>query len=393
MILLLVFLLTLFAYSLFSKRLSGSFLTAPMMFVSVGLVYAFFLDEPISTEHQVSPFLQIAEIALVLLLFSDASKVDLGLLKKERSLPVRLLGPGMLLTIALGTVGAKLILPALDWWEAALIGTILAPTDASLGQVIVRSDKVPARLREALDVEAGLNDGLSVPFLLFFIAVATVADAAGSPSLFALVGEEIGYGVLLGGGIGWLGGKLLNAATHWQSMDQIHRPLAVVVLPVLAYLGSDHFGGSPFIAAYVAGLAAQKAFPDIRKGSVLFTDEWGESLSLGVFFLFGIVAGSPGAGLSWSVLIYGLLSLTVIRMVPVTLALSGTGLDFRQKAFVGWFGPRGLASIVLGLVYLEAETQLPGESTIMAAVIGAVLLSVFLHGLTARPGAKWISRE
>ncbi|MGE9290671.1 MAG: cation:proton antiporter, partial [Puniceicoccales bacterium] len=268
-----------------------------------------------------------------------------------------------------------------------------APTDASLGQVIVNSERVPLKIREALDVEAGLNDGLSVPFLLFFIAIVSVEDGEATSSLPVLMGQQIGYGALVGIGIGLAGGWLLERASRIETMDNIHRPLAVVVLPILAYLLSHHIEGSPFIAAYVAGLATQKAFPKIQKGSITFTDEWGESLSFGVFFLFGIFAGSPDAGIGWLPLAYGLLSLAVIRTLSTFLACPGTGLTTRDKAFIGWFGPRGLASIVLGVVYLEAEAKLPGEGTITAVVISTVLLSIFLHGLSARPGITWIGKK
>lgn len=390
MTLLAVFLLLLLAYGLLSKKLSGSFLTAPMLFAGGGIVLALFLDVPVSKDRAVTPFLQVAEIALVLLLFCDASRVDLGLLRKEKSLPLRLLGPGMLVTIGLGTLAATLIFPGLGWWEAALLATILAPTDASLGQVIIQSKGVPTKIREALDVEAGLNDGLSVPFLLFFLACAMIEDADGSSSLLVLMAEQIGYGALVGIGIGVLGGTLLRKAKQAGSMDAIHGPLAVVVLPLLALLAADSLGGSPFIAAYVAGLATRWAHSHIEEGSTVFTDEWGESLSFGVFFLFGIFVGSPDAGITWMTLLYGLLSLTVIRMLPVFLSLSRTNLGNREKLFLGWFGPRGLASIVLGLVYLESEANLPGESTITAVILTTVLLSIFLHGLTAKPGVGWL---
>tara|TARA_R100000027_G_scaffold67263_1_gene65305 strand:+ start:30913 stop:32100 length:1188 start_codon:yes stop_codon:yes gene_type:complete len=393
MTLLFVFLVGLFGFSLLSRKVDGSYITAPMLFTGVGLVVAFCLDEPVSADRGIKPFLHIAEIALVLLLFCDASKVDLSLLRKEKSLPLRLLGPGMLATIALGTVVCVLLFPSLSWWEAALVATILAPTDAGLGQVIVNSPKVPERIREALDVEAGLNDGLSVPFLLFFIAIATTLDGENSTSLPVLMGEQIGYGVLIGIAIGSVGGVLLNLADKRGAMDKSHRPLAVVALPIFSYLIAHPVGGSPFIAAYITGLAAQKAFPGIHKGSTTFTDEWGESLSFAVFFLFGIFAASPGTGISWTPLLYGILSLTAIRMIPVYFSLSGTGLPAKEKAFIGWFGPRGLASIVLGLVYLEAEADLPGESIITAIVISTVILSIFLHGLSARPGIRLISTE
>ena len=393
MTLLLIFLPILFGYSLFSKKVGGSYVTAPMIFAAAGLVVAFVIDKPVTADKGLTPFLHVAEIALVLLLFCDASKVDLGLLRKEKSLPARLLGPGMLLTIGIGTLVGGLLFTSLSWWECALLATILAPTDASLGQIIVNSDRVPQKVREALDVEAGLNDGLSVPFLLFFIAIVSVEDGDASSSLPVLMGQQIGYGSLIGISVGLGGGWLLQWASRHGSMDSMHRPLAVVVLPVLAYLFSHQVEGSPFIAAYVAGLAAQKAFPGIHKGSTTFTDEWGESLSFAVFFLFGIFAGSPESGTSWMTLTYGILSLAVIRTASTFLVFTGTGLDAREKFFMGWFGPRGLASIVLGLVYLEAEVELPGEGLITATVISTVLLSIFLHGLSARPGISWISKS
>ncbi|MGE9291022.1 MAG: cation:proton antiporter, partial [Puniceicoccales bacterium] len=143
MTLLLIFLLLLFGYSLLSKKIEGSYVTAPMIFAGAGLILALVIDKPVSSDRGLTPFLHVAEIALVLLLFCDASKVDLSLLRKEKSLPLRLLGPGMLLTIGLGTLAGVLIFPQLSIWEAALLATILAPTDASLGQVIVNSERVP----------------------------------------------------------------------------------------------------------------------------------------------------------------------------------------------------------------------------------------------------------
>lgn len=385
-----LFLVLLFGYALLSRRLEGSWVTAPMIFAGTGIVLAFAIDLPAAADQGIDPFLRIAEVALVLLLFCDASRVNLGLLRKEKSIPLRLLGPGMLGTIALGTLAARVIFPGLDWWEAALLATILAPTDAGLGQVIVRSKRVPERIREALDVEAGLNDGLSVPFLLFFLAAATVEEGAASPSLLSLMAGQIGFGSLVGVGVGLIGGRLLHHAARIRTVDRIHGPLAVVVLPLLSLLLAEEIGGSAFIAAYVAGLCTRAAFRRIEQGSIAFADEWGEALSLAVFFLFGIFAGSPGAGIGWTSLLYGLLALTVLRMIPVYLALGGTGLGSGEKLFVGWFGPRGLASIVLGLVYLEAEAELPGEATLTAAVISTVLLSIFLHGLTAKPGKSWL---
>ena len=309
------------------------------------------------------------------------------MLRNIRELPARLLSVGLVLSILLGALAARVVFPELSWWEAGILAAILAPTDAGLGQVIVNSPKVPLRVRQALNVEAGLNDGLSVPFLLFFIAMAAAGE--GGASMVRFIGEQLGLGIAVGAGIGLLGGLLLESARRADWMAPSFLQTAVVALPVLCLLGAEWLGASPFIAAFVAGLCVQVSFKDAGKHSVEFTEEWGQILNLSVFFLFGLlVARESGAGFGVPAWVYAVLSLTVVRMLPVAVALAGTGLDKRAVAFMGWFGPRGLASIVLGLVYLEEEKQLPGESITRAAVMATVFLSILAHGLSAKPGVR-----
>jgi NhaP-type Na+/H+ or K+/H+ antiporter len=389
-VLLAIFICLLFAYSLVSGRLGKTVVTAPIIFTLAG-VCVFPALGPAAGRIHPADFLMLAEIGLVLLLFTDASRTDLKILSDIRALPARLLSVGMLLTILLGAISAKLVFPQLSLWEAGILSAILAPTDAGLGQVIVNSPLVPLRVREALNVEAGLNDGLSVPFMLFFIAMA--AAGAGEPSFARFLGEQLGLGLVVGAGIGLLGGWLLAVAKRSGWMAESFLQLAVVALPVFCILVSEHVGASMFIAAFTAGLFVQVCFKDAGRHSVEFAEEWGQILNLSVFFLFGLIVSRDHGMFGAAPFIYALLSLTLVRMLPVAVSLAGSGLDKATIVFMGWFGPRGLASIVLGLVYLEQEKHLPGESVIRLAVMATVLLSIFAHGLSAIPGIRLLARR
>jgi len=274
----------------------------------------------------------------------------------------------------------------LSIWEAGILAAILAPTDAGLGQIIVNSPRVPMRIRQALNVEAGLNDGLSVPFLLFFLALVQAGPVGDKASLTQFVVEQLGYGVLVGAGVGLTGGWLLNLARRRELMAESLKQLGVVALPLFCVLASEATGASMFIAAFVAGLAVQVGFKEAGLHSVEFAEEWGQLLNLSVFFLFGLIVARDWQDFTVAHVLYAVLSLTVVRMLPVALALIGTRLNRATVLFMGWFGPRGLASIVLGMVYLEHETHSPGEPTIRLAVMATVLLSIFAHGLSALPG-------
>jgi NhaP-type Na+/H+ or K+/H+ antiporter len=387
--LLAIFIFLLFAYSLVSGRLEKTVVTAPILFTVAGMLVYPVMGAEVASLHSGS-FLSLAEAGLVLLLFTDASRTDLKVLGNIRALPARLLSVGMLLTILLGALAAKLVFPSLTLWEAGILSAILAPTDAGLGQIIVNSPLVPMRVRQALNVEAGLNDGLSVPFMLFFIAMA--AAGTDEARLANFIWEQLGLGLLVGAGIGLIGGWLLNAARRAEWMEDSFTQLAVVALPVFCLIASKPLGASMFIAAFTAGLFVQVRFKDAGKHSVEFTEEWGQVINLSVFFLFGLIVSREHGAFTASHFIYAILSLTIVRMLPVAVSLTGSGLSRATVAFMGWFGPRGLASIVLGLVYLEEEKHLPGEPVTRLAVIATVLLSIFAHGLTAAPGIRLLSR-
>jgi sodium/hydrogen antiporter len=375
-----------FAFGLVSRRLEGTVLTAPIAFVVAGFVlgpWGLGLVEFQLDDHTV---LLVGEIALAIVLFTDAASTNLSALRQNEALPVRLLGIGMPLTIVLGTVVAALLLTDLTLWEAAIVGVVLAPTDAALGQAVVSNPRLPLRIRQALGVEAGLNDGLSVPFLALFLTLAEAEEEHLSADIwirFTL--EQIGFGVLVGIGVGLVGGWLVRWTSHRGWMTDSFRRLALLALAIIAWALADQIGGNGFIAAFVGGLLIGPTVERLGERVIRFTEAEGQLLNLSVFFIFGVLVLGAIQPLSWEVALYALLSLTLIRMLPVALSLYGTHLRGVSVLFAGWFGPRGLASIVLGLIVVEEAPLLPGRGEIEAVVALTVLLSVLLHGITAAP--------
>jgi sodium/hydrogen antiporter len=383
---LLVLAVVVFAFGLVSRRLEGTIITAPLLFVAAGVVLGpagfgvaeFALDE--------DTVLLLGEIALAVVLFTDAAQTNLRALRQNEALPLRLLGIGMPLTIALGAGAAALLLTDLTFWEAAIVGTVLAPTDAALGQAVVSNPRVPARLRQALIVEAGLNDGLSVPFLALFLTLAEAEEEHLSASVwirFTL--EQIGWGVLVGVGIGVVGGWLVSQALGRGWITDSFQRLSLLALAIIAWALADAIGGNGFIAAFVGGLVIGPTVERVGERLIRFTEAEGQLLNLSVFFIFGVLAAGLARSLSWTIVLYALLSLTVIRMLPVAISLLGTRLRAVSVLFAGWFGPRGLASVVLGLVVIEEAPLIAARDEMEMVVTLTVLLSVLLHGVTAAP--------
>ena len=375
-----------FLFGLVSRRLDGTVLTAPLVFVAAGVILGptglglveFGLDE-----HAV---LLLGEIALAIVLFTDAAGINLSALRQNEGVPLRLLGIGMPLTIALGTIIAALVLTDLAFWEAAIVGTVLAPTDAALGQAVVSNPRVPVRVRQALNVEAGLNDGLSVPFLALFLTLALAKEELEPASFwirFAL--EQIGFGILVGVGVSLVGGWLVRWASRRGWMTQSSQRLALLPLALIAWALADQIGGNGFIAAFVGGMVIGPTMERVGDDVIRVTEAEGQLLNLSVFFIFGVLAFGVIQPLRLRVVLYALLSLTLIRMLPVAVSLIGTRLSGLSMLFMGWFGPRGLASLVLGLIVVAEAPLLAGRGLIEQVVALTVLLSVLLHGVSAAP--------
>jgi NhaP-type Na+/H+ or K+/H+ antiporter len=387
-----IFILLIFLFTLISKRIEKTILTAPIIFTVAGM--GVYLISPRFAELEIHnhTILLIAELTLALLLFTDATRIDLRKLLKETVLPERLLAIGMPLTILAGTIVAVLLFDGFSIWEAALLAVILAPTDASLGQVVVQSRLVPERIRQALNVEAGLNDGLAMPLFTLFVGLAASIDPIITGDWLLYTVEQIFFGLLPGIIIGWLGGWLIGKTGNRGWIEESLQQLGLLALALMCYGGANLLGGNGFIAAFTGGLLVKRGFEDAHFHTSEFSEAWGQLLNYFVFFIFGMIAAQLIPQFDSITLIFAILSLTIVRMLPVAVAMIRTRLTPASVLFMGWFGPRGLASIVLGLIFLEGEVSLSYETTIINAVAATVLISIFSHGVSALPGIKWYAR-
>ena len=371
-------------WGLVSGRLERWDVSAPIAFVVLGLVVTHGPTALVHFTLHSSTIRSLAEVTLAIVLFADASRVNLRALRSDAAIPGRLLGVALPLTIAAGAATAAVVVGSSGLWVAAAIGAIVAPTDAALGASIMSDQRVPAGVRRTLNVESGLNDGIATPFVNFFIAGAVTADALGGQHLWAAVGALVG-GTLLGIGIGVVGGTLLALARRHRWSSPAFRPLAILALAVFAYSAAYVGGVNGFVCAFVAGLAFGSIDHHNDEAVLGFTEEAGTLMSLLVWFVFGAVMLVPGLeDTGWKDVLFALLALTVLRMVPVAVALVGTGLDRVTVAFIGWFGPRGLASVVFGLLAVDAFESSQSKA-VLAAVTLTVALSVLLHGVSASP--------
>ena len=387
---LMIIAIVVFGFAMVSRKLALSPVTAPMVFTAVGLVLGVVGGEWFRLDLESEVVSILVEATLVLVLFTDAVRIDLRMLRKQFLLPVRLLGIGLPLTIILGTVAAAVLFGGLTIIEAALIAAILAPTDAALGQAVVSDKRLPVRIRQGLNVESGLNDGIMVPVVTVFLAIAAVeTGSAGGENWGAFAVQQIGFGILFGGVAGLLGGWILNRFATAGFVDGIYRQLATIAIAVAAFASAGVVGGNGFIAAFVAGLAFSYIAREDCRNVQDFTEDEGELLGSITFLVFGAVLVAPVlASLTWQIALYVVLSLTVVRMLPVLIALAWSRVRFETRLFIGWFGPRGLASILFALLVFD---QLSGTvaDTVFSVAVWTILVSVFAHGVTASP---WTSR-
>ena len=385
-------------YAALANKLGRWSITMPMVFVVIGFLLGPRGAGLLALSPEAESLQMFTEITLALLLFADASTLTFGQVVDDANLSGRLLGIGLPLTIAVGAGAALLLLPSEGLAFACLLGAMLAPTDAALGLPIFNNPRVPVRIRRALNIESGLNDGIATPFVLFFLAfaVATDEEAVAAGGWLRLALSEIALAVLAGAAIGLIGGWLLRQASRrgWSTTGS--EPIAILGLALAAYYGSVVVGGNGFIAAFVGGIAFRAATHDQLMEPTEFTETVGTFFSLIVWSIFGAVLVTLlfSYAFDWRPLIYALLSLTVVRMGPVALAMIGAGLRRDTVSLMGWFGPRGLASVVFTLLVL-VDFQSAGRSadTLILAATWTILLSVMLHGLTAVPLSSWYARR
>lgn len=380
-------------YSLVSGRLNGTMITAPMVFVAFGFAIESggFGITHIDVGH--SAIHTIAELTLILVLFIDAARLDVKQIRHDHTLPVRMLSIALPLTIAAGALVASWFFPQFSNWELLLLAALLAPTDAALGQAVVSAKEVPVRVRQAINVESGLNDGFALPAVLLFAALASSGQGGGTAAdwlQFALL--QITLGPVVGIVFGFVGARLLDEAMERGWATESFGGLGVLALALLCFTVAELIGGNGFISAFVGGMVFGASVRHSCTFLYEFMETEGQLLMLITFLVFGALLLPEGlAYLSWATVGFALLSLTVIRMVPVALSLIGTKVRLPTQLFLGWFGPRGLASILFVLLILE-QSDVPHRDTILSITVVTVVLSVLLHGITAAPFARWYGR-
>ena len=372
------------AYAVLSARLGRTVVTPAIFFLSAGILLGDAVLGWFSVQASGASLRLIAETTLALVLFADASRINIRLLTREIAVPARLLGIGLPLTILAGTGIALLALPGLSVVEAALLAIAVAPTDAALGQSVVADERIPSRIRQGLNVESGLNDGLCVPLLLIALAFAS-AEGGGDTEPVRLVLEEIGFGVV-GGLVAGVTGALavrIGRKRGWTAVAWA--PLIPLAATGIAYGLATVLHGSGLIAAFTGGLAFGTMASAEEERTAEMIETVGDGFSAATFLVFGAaIVPVMLEGMGWGPLLFAVLALTVARMVPVALALLGTGARPPTVAFVGWFGPRGLASIVFAVLIFQAEA-VPNLQLVLATISLTVILSVYAHGVTALP--------
>lgn len=378
-----------FCYCLVATRLERTKFNGPLVFVACGLILGPYCLGLVAMDVDGETLKTLAEITLAVVLFTDSAGANLPVLMRFRRLPARLLLIGLPLTIGLGFLTGCLLYNNLTWIELALLATMLAPTDAALGQAVINDDAVPSSVREGLNVESGLNDGICVPVLLLFLAISSDSLPTGAvlSQMLELPLQAIGIGTLVGIVSAVVGCVSINGSVQRNWLDGAWTQIPVIALALVCFSISQWLGGSGFIACFVGGLIFGGLIQRQKAALLKAADGTGDVLSMITWFIFGaLFIGDCLLAPQWQAIVYALLSLSVIRILPVCLAVIGMGLETDSKLFMGWFGPRGLASIVF--IVMVNEANLPGADTLVQAVTWTVLLSVILHGITANPLAN-----
>jgi len=386
--------LFIFCYSLVAGRIERAATSGPIVFVVAGLLMGplglgWFDGDVSRTGLRV-----LADLTLALILFIDAANADLAILKQQFRIPSRMLLFGLPGVIFLGTIIAALLFDTLSLSEAAILGTILAATDAALGKAVITNKAVPVQIREGLNIESGLNDGLCVPILFVFIALALGSGTEGGSTMLALklVIQELGIGLVVGLGLTAVATWLRRWCWNQGWVTEIWKQVTVVGLAIACFSVAQSSHGSGYIAAFTGGLLFGFMAKEATHRLVLAAEGTGETLALMTWMLFGAtVIGQSVQHFTWEMLVFALLSLTVIRMLPIFLSLTGTGESTAAKLFLGWFGPRGLASIVFAIIVINKGV--PAAKFIAMVVVLTVFFSLVAHGVSASPLAKLLGQK
>lgn len=386
--LLILFALLIFAFGLVSRFAERNWVTGPMVFMTVGILGSSVAFGFLHVTPEMGPVKLVAELALTLILFIDATMIDRGAFSGgSRRIPIRLLLIGLPLTMIAGTLLGLWVFPEVGIWAIVLMALILSPTDAALGQAVVKSEGVPVHIRQSISVESGLNDGIALPPILIVMALLGAEAGDHEGAWLAFVIKQVTLGPIVGLAVGWFGGKLMQKTADMGWTEETFQRLSALPMAIMAFAFAESVEGNGFIAAFVAGLGLTSALTSkaVRHQVQEFGETEGTQLILVVFLIFGLAmvpAALPHLGLRE--LAYALASLTVLRMVPVAVSLVGAKLDWQTVAFVGWFGPRGIAS-VLYLLMAVAAIGIEGYEQVMATIVLTIAISVYAHGISATP--------
>ncbi len=388
---LLIIMICAVAYAMFAKRLSSTVVTAPMIFLSLG--YLLSSSGMMHQEHAEELLHIVAEVALIILLFVDASQTDFAALRKQHLWPQRMLLIGLPLSVFIGTLVAMVLYPGWSILAVALLAAILAPTDAALGQAVVSNQAVPIEERRTLTVESGLNDGLALPIVLFFACTLATLEGEHESNFLIFTAQQLILGPLVGGLIGWLGAKAMVSAADKGFTEPLYEGVAAIALAIAAYVAASMAGGNGFIAAFAGGLAFGHILKDRVKYVYEFAESEGQILIWASFLLLGL-ALLPEAlhQLDLPMLLLILISLFLVRPLAIWLSLIGTDTKPVTRLFFGWFGPRGLATALFALL-IVGDINLAYADAVLAVAINAVWISALLHGISAAPGAQWYARR
>jgi NhaP-type Na+/H+ or K+/H+ antiporter len=384
---------TVAAFAVISKRLGRSVITGTMVFTSLGLLVGpegFDLVDFTGLLGQPDFISLVLTSALVIVLFTDASAINASNWRDD-VLPARLLGIGLPLAIVFGWAAALVVLGDLELWEAAVLGAMLAPTDAALGKAVVSNPRVPARIRQTLNIESGLNDGIAIPLFLVFLEAARAAESSlDVGDVITQLIEQVGIASVVGIVVGVAGARAIRWGRSSGFASEYWLGVALLALAAAAYGLAAPLGGSGFMAAWVAGLVfgrSNRAARMVDESLPVYAETTGDLLTMVSFFLLGIYLGPVLAALTWQIVLYAVLSLAVVRLASVVISLIGSHMSAPTLLYIGWFGPRGLATIILTIEVVESS-GLDHATTIANTALFTVGLSVLLHGMTAWWGSN-----
>ena len=392
---LLILLIGILLIAAISKRIRGTIITLPMLYTLFGLLIAVLFSDIVRLTYD-SPVVEIiAELTLVLVLATDSSRIKLKNLLHYHNLPLRILLLALPLTFAVGTLVGAILFTQMNIWVLAILAVTLAPIDSSLAESSVENTKVPVRIRQVLNVEGGMDDGITLPFLLVFISLAVSQETGVGAGIFLkFAWINIAFGILIGVVMGYLGSRYISWGQRNGWMSSQFQKIGWLALVLMTYGLAEAFSGNGFIAAFLFGIISGNLI-DKQESERLYQYAEVENtlLMLLTFVFYGAVMLYPALQqLNFAIFIYALLSLTVVRMLPVAISLIGTKLRLESILYLGWFGPVGIGSILYVYTILGAE-NIPGQDTIFNTVMFTIFLSVLVHGMSATPLSNWYAKR